>query len=66
MAGWLLCDLYFPDGRPIPFETRGLYKLALQKLAQRGYDFVAGLKVEFHIFRVNDPKCSRGMRGNPG
>ena len=66
MAGWLLCDLYFLDGRPVPFETRGLYKLALQKLAQRGHDFVAGLKVEFHIFRVNDLKMQSAHAGQPG
>ncbi len=42
-TGWLLCDLYFVDGRPVPFATRGLYKSVLEKLDQRGYDFKAGL-----------------------
>jgi glutamine synthetase len=65
-TGWLLCDLYFADGRPVPFATRGLYKAALKKLAQRGYDFVAGLEVEFHIFRVNDPKMQPAHAGQPG
>ena len=22
-TGWVLCDLQFPDGRPVPFDTRG-------------------------------------------
>src|SRR6201995_1195511 len=65
-TGWLLCDLYFADGRPVPFATRGLYKSALEKLSQRGYDFVAGLGVEFHIFRVNDPKMQPAHAGQPG
>src|SRR3954464_4075886 len=25
-TGWLLCDLYFFDGRPVPFATRHLYR----------------------------------------
>ena len=25
-TGWLLCDLYFADGRPVPFATRNLYR----------------------------------------
>src|SRR6187549_3268926 len=49
-TGWVLCDLYFNDGRPVPFATRALYRKALDQLASRGYDFVAGLEVEFHIF----------------
>jgi hypothetical protein len=25
-TGWILCDLHFADGRPVPFATRGLYR----------------------------------------
>src|SRR6202007_465087 len=25
-TGWLLCDIYFADGRPVPFATRQIYK----------------------------------------
>ena len=31
-TGWLLCDLYFADGRPVPFATRHLYRSVLAKL----------------------------------
>jgi glutamine synthetase len=65
-TGWLLCDLHFADGPPVPFATRGVYKAALEKLSQRGFDFVAGLEVEFHIFRVNDPKMQPQHAGQPG
>jgi glutamine synthetase len=65
-TGWLLCDIYFADGRPVPFATRNLYRSVLTKLATRGYDFVAGLEVEFHIFRLEDPKMSPGDAGQPG
>ncbi|WP_424629774.1 glutamine synthetase family protein [Bradyrhizobium sp. SYSU BS000235] len=65
-TGWLLCDVYFADGRPVPFATRGLYKSVLNRLAERGYDFMAGLEVEFHIFKVNDPKMAPEHAGQPG
>jgi glutamine synthetase len=65
-TGWLLCDIYFADGRPVPFATRNLYRSVLTKLAARGYDFVAGLEVEFHIFKLEDAKMSPGDAGQPG
>jgi glutamine synthetase len=65
-TGWLLCDLYFADGRAVPFATRNLYRSVLEKLGRRGYDFVAGLEVEFHIFRLEDAKLSPEHAGQPG
>jgi glutamine synthetase len=65
-TGWLLCDIHFADGRPVPFATRHLYKSVLAKLGQRGYDYVAGLEVEFHIFKLEDAKMSPGDAGQPG
>ena len=65
-TGWLLCDLYFGDGRPVPFATRHLYRSVLDKLGSRGYDFVAGLEVEFHIFKLEDAKLSPEHAGQPG
>ena len=65
-TGWLLCDLYFADGRPVPFATRNLYKGARRSSKQRGYDFVAGLEVEFHIFKLEDAKMSPEHAGQPG
>src|SRR5437868_4279969 len=41
-TGWVLCDIYFTNGRPVPFSTRHLYRRALQKLAEAGFDYVAG------------------------
>jgi glutamine synthetase len=65
-TGWLLCDIYFADGRPVPFATRNLYRSVLDRLGQRGYDFVAGLEVEFHIFKLDDAKMSPEDAGQPG
>jgi len=65
-TGWVLCDLAFQDGRPIPFSTRAQLRKALEKLAASGYEFVAGLEVEFHIFRIVDPRLQPSDAGQPG
>ncbi len=28
-TGWLLCDIYFPNGKPVPFSTRQVLRDAL-------------------------------------
>jgi glutamine synthetase len=65
-TGWLLCDIYFADGRPVPFATRHLLKTILAGLAKRGYDFVAGLEVECHVFKLEDANMSPEHAGQPG
>jgi glutamine synthetase len=57
-TGWVLCDIYFGNGRPVPFPTRHLYRNTLVKLADAGFDYMAGLEVEFHVFRLADPRLS--------
>jgi glutamine synthetase len=53
-TGWLLCDSYFPNGKQVPIATRQLYRDALAKLAEAGFDYCAGLEVEFHLFKIED------------
>ncbi len=65
-TGWMLCDIYFTDGRPVPFATRHLMKDMLGRLDNAGYEFVSGLEVEFHITRMIDPKLAPGDAGQPG
>ncbi|MDP1585088.1 MAG: glutamine synthetase family protein [Bradyrhizobium sp.] len=65
-TGWLLCDVHFADGRPVPFATRNLYRTALSDLGKRGYDFVGGLEVEFHVFKLEDPRMAPEDAGQPG
>jgi glutamine synthetase len=65
-TGWLMCDLHFADGRPVPFATRNLFKGVLADLTARGYDFVAGLEVECHIFRNEDTGMAPEDAGQPG
>ena len=62
-TGWFLCDLQFPDGRPVPYDTRAVLKQALKKTS---YEFIAGLEVEFHVFRIRDPRLQPADAGQPG
>jgi glutamine synthetase len=57
-TGWVLCDIYFANGRPVPFSTRALYRNALATLAKAGFDFLAGLEVEFHLFKLENPRLA--------
>ncbi len=65
-TGWMLCDLWFGDGTPVPFCTRRLYRGALDRLATAGYEFMAGLEVEFHVFKLTDPHLQPHDSGQPG
>jgi glutamine synthetase len=65
-SGWMLCDIFFPDGRPMPLDTRYIYKRALRTLADRGYDFIAGIEVEFHLFKLEKSRLGIGDAGQPG
>ena len=65
-TGWFLCDLRFPDGRSVPFSTRRQLRKALERLATVGYEFVAGLEVEFHVFRIKNERLQPEDAGQPG
>ncbi len=65
-TAWVLCDIFFPDGRPVTLSPRHLYRALLAEAAARGYGFVAGLEVEFHVFRIEDPMLDPGHAGWPG
>jgi glutamine synthetase len=65
-TGWLLCDIYFTNGKPVPFSTRRLARDALATLGKAGFDFVSGLEVEFHLFRIENPKLTPADATWPG
>src|SRR5262249_280006 len=55
-TGWLLCDIYFTNGKPVPYSTRARCRDALTALGKAGFDFVAGLEIEFHLFKLENPR----------
>src|SRR6185436_5561196 len=38
-TGWILCDIYFPNGKPVPFSTRALYRDGLGSSQSRALNF---------------------------
>ena len=48
-TGWMLCDVYFGNGQPMPLDGRGLLRRMLADLAAAGYDYLAGIEVEFSV-----------------
>jgi glutamine synthetase len=63
---WVLCDLHYLDGKPVPFCARRLARRALAGLDALDCVFTAGLEVEFHLFRVDDRTISQDQSGQPG
>jgi glutamine synthetase len=57
-TGWILCDIYFVNGKAVPFSTRARCRDALTTLGKAGFDFFAGLEVEFHLFKLENPRLA--------
>ncbi|HET7190849.1 MAG TPA: glutamine synthetase family protein [Pseudolabrys sp.] len=57
-TAWLLCDIYFTNGKPVPFSTRARCRDALKTLANAGFEFFAGLEVQFHLFKLENPRLA--------
>jgi len=64
-TGWVLADMYFQSGQPVPFCSRQIMKNSLARLAERGYDYMAGLEVEFYITKLEDKKLTPAQSGWP-
>ncbi len=52
-TGWMLCDTYFSNGQPMPLDGRGLMRRMLGELGEAGFDYLAGIEVEFYIVKVD-------------
>jgi glutamine synthetase len=57
-TGWILCDIYFANGKVVPFSTRARCRDALNSLAKAGFDVLTGLEVEFHLFKLENPRLA--------
>lgn len=65
-SGWMLCDINFTTGGRIPFSTRAIGQMAAAKMAAAGYDYVAGLEVEFTVLKLTDPALRPSDAVQPG
>jgi glutamine synthetase len=57
-TGWMLCDVYFSSGRPMPLDGRGLMRRMLGELSEAGYGFLAGIEVEYYIVRLGSEQLA--------
>jgi len=68
-TAWVLCDLRFPDGTPVPFCTRSILRTELAALAAHGFGMTVGAELEFHVFRASGGELGTehvGLPGSPG
>lgn len=67
-TGWLRCQPWFPDGRPVEIDSRRVLQQALATLGVTGFGLRTGLEVEFHIYRITDtaPQLDPELAGWPG
>jgi glutamine synthetase len=73
-TGWVLCNAVCAHEdinatlpyKAAPFCTRSLYQRSLAVLKSQGYEFVAGLEVEFYLFKLSDSKLALQDAGWPG
>lgn len=65
-TGWILGDMYFRDGRPMPFDARHKLKAALAALQREGYRFLSGLEIEFYVTKVIDQHFGATHMGGLG
>jgi glutamine synthetase len=57
-TGWLLCDVYFSSGAPMPLDGRGLMRRMLGQLGDAGYDYLAGIEFEFYIVKLDTDRIT--------
>jgi len=57
-TGWMLCDVYFASGEPMPLDGRGLLRRVLGGLAGAGYDYLAGIEIECYIVRLDEHRLA--------
>jgi glutamine synthetase len=64
-TGWVLSDMYLMNGKPVEISARRVMRKMLDDLAQLGYEYRAGLEVEFYITRLEDRKLMCSEAGWP-
>jgi glutamine synthetase len=57
-TGWMLCDVYFGNGQPMPLDGRLLLRRALASLREEGFEYLAGLEFEFYIVTSEESRLA--------
>lgn len=53
-CGWVIGDEHLRSGAPHPLSSRAVLRRLLDRVAGQGYDFVAGLEIEWYLTRLTD------------
>lgn len=64
-SAWMLADIEMADGAPFPFSSRHLLRQAVDRLAARNMSLMTGLELEFHVFRIMEPRLTHTDTGMP-
>jgi glutamine synthetase len=64
-SAWILSDMYFSNGKPVPFSAREIMRRQVGAAADLGYDYVAGLEVEFYLMRRDTTQIGLDETGWP-
>ncbi|MGH7960349.1 MAG: glutamine synthetase family protein, partial [Candidatus Binatia bacterium] len=65
-TGWILGDLYFESSEPLPYAPRNVMRQALAELHHAGFEYFAGLEVEWYLTKLEDPMLEPEHLGGPG
>lgn len=65
-TAWILTDAYLKDGRPLPFDSRGILRKAIQEFEKSGYEYISGIEVEWNLMKIEDNMLQPENMGGPG
>jgi glutamine synthetase len=65
-TAWMQAQPWFDHAEPVRLDTRRILQKALGQLADAGYTLRCGLEVEFHIYRIDDPRLDPQQAAWPG
>src|SRR3954467_3506164 len=64
-TGWVICDAYFTNGKPVPLDTRQILRQQVNAATEMGYDYVGGLEIEFYVLRRDSDRIELNESGWP-
>jgi glutamine synthetase len=66
-TGWMICDVYFANGRPVPLDGRAQLRAQLARLREAGYGYMAGSRSSSTSrgSRVQGSGSTRSARTSP-
>src|SRR5487761_736353 len=64
-TAWVLSDAYFSNGKPVGLFTRQVLRRQLEAARELGFEYAAGLEVEFYIFYRERTRIGTDQTGWP-